>query len=135
MKGRDVRALQMALICKGYEIEPDGLFGPLTEWAVEKYQAAVRLPINGVADLETQRIIYARELYLSDPYLMGADVREVQYLLSRIGYDVYVDGIFGLKTRQAVLDFQQYFNLPDNGLVDGKTLTQLLYIPLMAQAS
>ena len=72
MQGEDIVTLQKALITKGYEIEADGQFGPLTQWAVEKFQAAVRLPITGVADQATQRILNARELYLSDPYLIGS---------------------------------------------------------------
>lgn len=127
--------LQNALIQKGYEIEVDGIFGPITQWAVEKFQRAVRLPANGIADTETQRILYARDLCLNDPYLMGSDVREMQSLLARIGYDVAVDGVFGLQTRQAVFDFQAYFNLPEDGIIQGRTLTQLLYLPAMAEAS
>ncbi len=134
-KGNDVRTLQKALVQRGYEIEPDGIFGSLTEWAVEKFQREVRLAANGIADAETQRILYARDLYLNDPYLMGSDVKEMQYLLARIGYDVTVDGVFGLQTRQAVFDFQAYFNLPEDGIIQGKTLSQLLYLPSMAEAS
>ena len=134
MKGKDIIALQKALIKKGYEIDADGIFGPLTQWAVEKFQAAVRLPITGVADHATQRILNARELYLSDPYLIGADVRQVQKLLVRIGYDVPIDGVYCLQTRDAVLSFQRYFNLREDGMVQGETLSQLLFMPVMAEA-
>lgn len=135
LKGQDVQALQQALVRYGYEIEPDSVFGPVTQWAVEKFQAAAGLPINGVADVQTQRILHARALYLNDPYLIGSDVREVQSQLSRIGYDVRVDGIFGLQTWRAVITFQQYFSLPDNGVVQAKTLAKLLYLPVLAIAS
>ena len=135
MQGSDVHKMQIALIHKGYEIEPDGVFGPLTQWAVEKFQAAVGLPIDEIAGLETQRILHTRGLYLSDPYILGSDVREVQAILARIGYDVSANGVFGLKTQQAVLDFQRYFNLPEDGVVHGLTLTRLFYIPSMAEAS
>ena len=127
-------ALQKALVKKGYEIEVDGSFGPLTEWAVEKFQASVRLPVSGVVDKVTQRVLYARELYLSDPYLIGSDVKEVQGLLARIGYDVPVDGIYGLSTRDAVLSFQRYFDLVEDGVVQGKTLGQLIFMPAVAEA-
>lgn len=135
LQGPDVIDLQQALLRYGYEIAQDGIFGPLTQWAVEKFQAAVGLPINGIADIQTQRILHARPLYLNDPYLIGSDVRQVQSQLDRIGYDVEINGIFGLKTWRAVIYFQTYFNLPDNGVVQGKTLTHLLYLPALTQAA
>ena len=79
-----------------------------------------------------QRILYARDLYLSDPYLIGSDVREAQSRLARIGYDVAVDGIFTLQTWRATIYFQRYFKLPESGVIQGKTLVQLLHIPTEA---
>ena len=134
MKGGDVAALQKALNRKGYEIDTDGVFGPLTQWAVEKFQFSVRLPVTGTVDQATQRILLARDLYLNDPYLIGSDVREIQQLLARIGYDVPVDSVYGLETRDAVLSFQRYFNLREDGVVQGETLGQLLFMPVMAEA-
>ena len=135
LKGEDVYELQRALIRDRYEIEADGWFGPMTQWAVEKYQAAVGLPVTGIADVETQRILYARDLFLEEPYLMGSDVKEVQMRLARIGYDVEPDGIFGLRTRDAVMSFQSYFGFLEDGVVRGKTLALLLYPPELAEAS
>ncbi len=132
-EGEDVRALQTALVNRQYEIAIDGMFGPLTQWAVEKFQAAMGLPVTGVVNAETQRILYARELYLSDPYLIGSDVREIQSLLTKIGYIVEVDGVFGLETWHAVIQFQQYFGLPDDGIVQKQTLAYLLYMPLLSE--
>jgi peptidoglycan hydrolase-like protein with peptidoglycan-binding domain len=132
---QDIRRLQIALIKKGYEIEPNGRFDALTQWAVEKFQLRVGLPITGIADGATQQILYARALYFNEPYLVGSDVLEVQFLLLKIGYDVRVDGVFDLRTRQAVMDFQRFFHLPEDGVLQGVTLTRLLYMPLMAQAS
>ncbi len=134
-EGEDVRALQTALVKGQYEIAIDGIFGPLTQWAVEKFQAAVGLPVTGVVNAETQRILYARALYLSDPYLMGSDVREIQALLTKIGYMLEADGVFGLETWQAVIQFQQYFGLPDDGIVQEQTLVYLLYMPLLSENS
>ena len=131
LRGQDINRLQKALGNQGYEIDVDGIFGPLTQWAVEKYQTSVGLPSNGVADQKTQRILYARALYLSEPYLMGSDVRETQSLLGRIGYSVDVDGVFNLRTWQAVVAFQRYFSLPEDGIIQGKTLTKLLHLPVL----
>ncbi|MEO1391927.1 MAG: peptidoglycan-binding protein [Cyanobacteria bacterium J06634_5] len=133
MEGPDVRLLQTALVGHGYEIELDGVFGPITQWAIEKFQTAVGLSVSGVTTLETQRVLHARALYLSDPYLVGSDVREVQSQLRRIGYEVSVDGIFGLRTWRAVIAFQRYFGLAEDGVLQLKSLAQLLYWPEVAQ--
>jgi len=134
MKGEDVVALQKTLNKKGYEINVDGVFGPLTQWAVEKFQASARLPVTGIVEKATQRILFARDLYLNDPYLIGSDVKEIQQMLARIGYDVPTDSVYGLATRDAVLSFQRYFDLQEDGMVQGETLGQLLFMPAMAEA-
>lgn len=126
--------LQKKLIEKGYEIDADGMFGPITQWAVEKFQASVRLPITGIVDRATQRVLSARELYLNDPHLIGSDVKEIQTFLMRIGYDVPSHGVYELQTRDAVLSFQRYFNLQEDGMAYGETLSLLLFMPVMAEA-
>ena len=133
--GEDVRCLQTALVQKGYEIDVDGIFGPLTRWAIEKFQRSVALTINGIADVDTQRVLYARPLFMTAPYLIGSDVREVQSALARMGYAVDVNGVFNPRTLRAVMAFQKYFDLPEDGIVKGETLTKLLNLPEMATVS
>lgn len=135
LTGEDVRHLQAALVHKGYEIDIDGVFGPLTQWAVEKFQRAVTMTVNGIADVETQRVLYARALFMSDPYLIGSDVREAQSALARMGYAVDINGIFNPRTLHAVMAFQKYFGIPEDGVIKGQTLTKLLYLPEMAAVS
>ncbi|MEL6555939.1 MAG: peptidoglycan-binding protein [Cyanobacteria bacterium J06621_11] len=127
--GKDVQRLQQALVKKGFEIEIDGQFGPMTQWAIEKFQAFVGLPRNGIADVATQRILYARPLFMSRPYLIGSDVREIQSLLGRIGYAVDVNGVFNPRTFEAIIAFQNYFGLPEDGILKDRTLVKLLYWP------
>ena len=135
LTGADVHGLQSALIQNGYEIEADGVFGPITQWAVEKFQRSVAMTVTGIADVNTQRVLYARPLFMSTPFLIGSDVREVQSALARMGYAVDVNGIFNPRTLQAVVAFQKYFDLPENGVVIGETLTKLLYMPEIAAVS
>lgn len=135
LTGGDVYCLQEALVQKGYEIDLDGVFGPLTQWAVEKFQRSVAITANGIADVDTQRVLYARPLFMSAPYLIGSDVREVQASLVRMGYAVTVNGVFNLRTLHAVMAFQRYFGLPEDGIVKGETLTKLLCLPEMAAVS
>lgn len=50
--------------------------------------------------------------------MSGTDVMEIQSLLKRLGYDPGpVDGVFGSRTRQAVMAFQRDFGLLADGVV------------------
>ena len=64
----------------------------------------------------------------------GPVVKEIQQMLSELGYDLSsgpndktkgIDGIFGMKTWKAVLDFQRKNNLEADGIVGEKTMTAL----------
>lgn len=55
----------------------------------------------------------------------GSDVREMQTLLSKDGYDLVLDGIFGSKTLAAVKAFQKKHNLVVDGIVGPKTWAEL----------
>jgi hypothetical protein len=49
MTGEDVRALQQALLRKGYRVDIDGAFGPRTERAVMDYQRDHQMKVDGLA--------------------------------------------------------------------------------------
>ncbi len=57
----------------------------------------------------------------------GTDVRTIQEQLNAIARNfpaipiISTDGIFGPKTREAVMVFQNVFDLPANGIVDYPT--------------
>ncbi len=75
--------------------------------------------------------ILTRELYLTDPYMRGDDVRDCQRLLVDKGYNPGVnDGIYGKKTMEAIKDFQIDENLGIKrlGTVGKKTATALGFI-------
>ncbi len=64
-----------------------------------------------------------RTLKLGD---RGTDVMEIQALLAKIGYDPgSIDGIFGSKTQQAVIEFQRDNRLTPDGII-GKNTYSLL---------
>lgn len=48
MTGEDVREIQAALSRAGFVLDVDGRFGPLTESAVRRYQAAKSLTVDGM---------------------------------------------------------------------------------------
>jgi murein L,D-transpeptidase YcbB/YkuD len=55
----------------------------------------------------------------------GTDVKEMQEMLSKLGYDVLVTGYFGEKTTDAVKKFQKKHELKPDGSVGSKTLEVL----------
>ena len=60
------------------------------------------------------------------PALPFADVKELQTLLARAGYDVgTVDGFLGLKTRQAVKAMQVKYGLPADSYPTAELLTRM----------
>lgn len=52
-RGRAVVYLQILLRSAGYELEPDGLFGPMTREAVKTFQAMHGIRADGVVDGDT----------------------------------------------------------------------------------
>lgn len=56
----------------------------------------------------------------------GADVRSAQQLLTARGYTVDADGIFGAKTRSAVIRFQKSRSLAADGVIGPNTWSKLV---------
>jgi N-acetylmuramoyl-L-alanine amidase len=81
--------------------------GSLTGWVNGKYLADVK----SKPDLN-------RLLKLTSPYMRGEDVRWTQEELNRLGHDSgAADGIYGPKTRDAVIAFQRARGLAADGIV------------------
>ncbi|EWH00539.1 N-acetylmuramidase domain-containing protein [Halomonas sp. BC04] len=55
--GYAVEAVQRDLNRHGASLEPDGIFGPATEWAVRKFQRAHGLVVDGVVGRKTRRAL------------------------------------------------------------------------------
>ncbi len=57
-RGPSVELLQLALVRAGFgPLETDGLFGPLTEAALRRFQSAEGLTADGIAGRETHRAL------------------------------------------------------------------------------
>ncbi len=59
---------------------------------------------------------------------VGGSVNEIQSRLNELGYNLVVDGIFGLETDTAIRQFQEINELTIDGLVGGKTFDKLFSI-------
>jgi peptidoglycan hydrolase-like protein with peptidoglycan-binding domain len=125
-----VRSVQARLAGAGYPPGPiDGRYGPLTEQAVMRYQAAHGLPVDGIAGPRTLAALTRGQMVLraGAGYPSGSsDVRHLQRLLAKSGISPGpIDGFFGPLTALAVSRSQATHGLPDHGVAGPRTLAAL----------
>lgn len=127
-----VRALQRRLRAAGHRPGPvDGLYGPLTEAAVERLQRDSGLSVDGIAGPQTRRVLNAE----APPLAPGAgygqpggspQVIDVQRRLRALGQRPGpVDGRYGPRTQAAVERFQRTAGQPPSGELSPATATAL----------
>jgi hypothetical protein len=75
-------------------------------------------------------LVYAETILPSKLMSLGSqglDVRTLQESLNQLGYSIEVDGVYGLETKQAILDFQRnYTELSKDGVYGPSTRTYLM---------
>ena len=134
--GQDVRNLQQALARSGVALVVDGVFGPGTDRAVKLLQANRGLVADGIVGPRTWAMLQGsattqspptagRVLRLTHPFTTGPDVRLLQQALTRSGFAVADDGIFGPGTERAVKQFQASRRLVADGIVGAQTRSRL----------
>lgn len=110
--GKRVRVLQYLLIAHGEHLLTDGLFGPRTKDAVEAWQRARHLTVDGIAGAQT----WVTLTPVTGQGDKGDVVRAVQ-----VAAGAADDGIFGPKTKAAVEAFQASHGLTADGIVGPNT--------------
>ncbi len=117
-----VRALQRI-----FGLTPDGIVGPATWYEIVRLYTG----INSLSELRSQGQRYY-SINWSQPNSLsvgdsGDKVQHLQYMLSVLSEYIpeipplNVDGIYGQRTRAAVLAVQRRFRLPETGSVDAQT--------------
>ncbi len=138
--GDAVKTLQEKLNAKGFDSgNVDGIFGAKTYAAVTAFQKANGLGVDGIVGKLTWGKLYGvspampveTTTVVGRPMVSygsrGDAVRKLQELLNALGYDCgSVDGIFGSKTKAAVLAFQKANGLAADGIVGPLTWGKLV---------
>jgi len=128
-RGASVKALQEALAAHGFSPgTADGRFGEDTRRALTGFQRAKGLEVDGVAGPRTWAALRQppqadrRQAPTLSPGAEGPAVAELQRLLQSRGFSPGgVDGIYGPRTRAAVLSFQQAQGIVRDGVCGPQT--------------
>ena len=114
-----------------FNLTPDGIVGKATWYALVRLYTAV----TSLSELRSQgQQFYSINWAYPDPLQQGDTgdkIRHLQYMLSILSTyipqipEVKVDGIFGPRTRDAVLAAQRWFGLPETGAVDDDTWDEI----------
>lgn len=136
MEGSDVKDVQNKLRNLGFLTDTaDGLYGPNTKTAVEKFQADAGISVTGKVNEAVWNRLF-RNLYLQGTYMTGTDVRKMQARLNSLGYSVgTADGVFGPGTESAIISFQGYNGLARDGICGRNTWTKLFGSSALTKSS
>lgn len=152
IRGADVASVQEVLSSKSFSPgKIDGIYGTKTQNAVIRFQQFSKLKVDGIVGVNTSSALGGvwvtdndgnsycpakekplgsfevdRLLKITSPFTRGADVLDVQDALKLNGFSPgSSDGIYGKKTKGAVILFQKEKKLKVDGIVGKETTTAL----------
>ncbi len=126
-RGDDVSALQSQLNSLNFNCgNIDGIFGPKTHAAVLALQKSCGIAVDGIVGPQTRNAIAGLLAKSSPPTLYqgcrGDEVAELQKKLKAAGFNCGpVDGIFGPRTKAAVIALQQACGIKVDGIAGPQT--------------
>ena len=153
-RGAKVSEIQQKLVAAGYLSGTDGVFDDKTQQAVQQFQQAKGLNVDGIVGENTLAALAEKpepkpipepeknitwhsieeptpateEAFTKNIWKLGdrgAKVSEIQQKLVAVGYPGSTDGVFNLQTEAAVRQFQQAKGLKVDGIVGEETLLAL----------
>ena len=124
-RGEEVRQIQTKLKQWGYLVgNADGVYGAQTYRAVINFQRKNGLTADGKVGPQTKRALGITTVTTAGKY--NQVVRNAQQKLKQWGYYFgSVDGIYGPKTREALVNFQRKNGLTADGIIGPKTRNAL----------
>ncbi|WP_208301209.1 peptidoglycan-binding protein [Mycobacterium sp. DL440] len=112
--GPFVKILQHLLRARRFDLLADGIFGPITEQAVRRFQGNQGIVVDGIVGPVTwTRLFITVRRGSTGEAVKGAQVR----MNLRQAAPIAVDGDFGLLTEQAVREFQVGQGVDNDGIV------------------
>lgn len=147
-RGSQVSAIQRALVDQGCAISVDGDYGAGTQEAVRQFQASHGLDADGIVGAQTYKALMGEVMpdnrtsrYMTNvpkeelqavrgrkPFpsvTADNEIEVIQQSLKDQGYNVEVDGIFGVATERAVREYQRANGLESDGVVGKETFYSL----------
>jgi peptidoglycan hydrolase-like protein with peptidoglycan-binding domain len=132
-RGDAVVELQRKLNALGFDCGAvDGVFGAKTESALIAFQKAAKIGVDGIYGPQTAKALAKRETYTLPNGVFkrgdsGEAVKQIQRALKAAKFDPgAIDGIYGVKTENAVRSFQKKYGVkPYDGIFGAKTKAKL----------
>lgn len=125
-KNLKIEEVQTLLKLYGYAIGPiDGVLGGQTRQAIEKFQRDAGLEVTHFVDKNTwARLDYFRQITLVQDDKLN--LKLIQQVLQKTSfYKGTIDGKWGVRTEDAVRDFQEAHHLNPDGKIGYQTLVQM----------
>ena len=132
--GPAVTEIQATLLALGLLEDTAGTeFDDATDRAVREFQQRRGVSVDGIVGPETYAALQAARLTLGDRLLslsgrlfVGDDVSMLQDRLLELGFDAgRIDGVFGVRTEQALKGLQREYGLRSDGVCGPATLRAL----------
>ena len=137
--GADVARLQSLLTKLGFQTTRDSSYGPGTARSVRRFEQSRKARVNGRVSRAEARLIerLARapkprsEKTTPEPEggsfklgdrdlregMRGDDVKAMQSLLAKLGFDTTADGVFGSGTGRRLREYEDKFAAPSDGVL------------------
>lgn len=124
----DVKNWQSDLAALGYSLKIDGFFGDETEGATRQFQKDMNIGVDGIVGDITRDAMEKIKDSKAKSYKKGSTgsmVLWIQQQYVKRGYNLSVDGIFGVETESVTKLFQEEMNIQVDGIVGPITMGKL----------